>query len=65
MRVLDGSEVRPGELYGKVLKSDVRPDVIYVRLTSVPPELRPLLDAAFNQGPATAPIVTESVLGSS
>ena len=39
LRVIDGDSLRPGELYGKVLKAD-SPNLIYVRLTSVPPELR-------------------------
>ncbi len=62
LRVLEGSEARPGELYGKVLKADVRPGVIYLRLTSVPAELRPVLDAAYSDAPPPAPVVSESAL---
>jgi class 3 adenylate cyclase/CHASE2 domain-containing sensor protein len=46
LEVLDNGAPRPGELYGKVLKAEVRPNVVYLRLTSVPPELRAILDAA-------------------
>jgi len=61
MRVLDGETPRPGDLYGKVLRSNVRPQVVYVRLTSVPPELKPVLEAARGSaGPA--PVVPESAM---
>ncbi len=46
MRVVDGGGLRGGDLYGKVLRSNVRPNVVYLRLTSVPPELKPFLEAA-------------------
>ncbi|MDX2015138.1 MAG: CHASE2 domain-containing protein [Myxococcaceae bacterium] len=46
LELLEDGAPRPGELYGKVLKADVRPNVIYLRLTSVPAELRPVLEAA-------------------
>jgi adenylate cyclase len=62
LRVLDGDVARPGELYGKVLKADVRPGVIYLRLTSVPPELRVVLDAARGEAPATTAPVAEFAL---
>ena len=61
LRVIDGDSLRPGELYGKVLKAD-SPNLIYVRLTSVPPELRPVLDAAIGTPSQVAPVVTESAL---
>lgn len=66
MRVVDGEGLKPGDLYGKVLKSNVRPDVVYLRLTSVPPELKPFLEAA-RQGAAPSPAaaVPESALVSS
>lgn len=46
LRVVDGETLRPGDLYGKVLKSNVRPNVVYLRLTSVPPELKAFLESA-------------------
>src|SRR5690606_12060381 len=36
LRLVDGDALRPGDVYGKVLKADVRPNVVYLRLTSVP-----------------------------
>ncbi len=61
LRVLDGGALRPGDLYGKVLKANVRASVVYLRLTSVPPELRPVLDAA--RGENAPPVaVPESAL---
>lgn len=62
LRVVDGDGVRPGELYGKVLKTDVRPGVVYLRLTSVPPELAPLLEAASSQSAQPPPLVSDSPL---
>jgi len=41
LRLIEG-----GELYGKVLKAAVRPNVVYLRLTSVAPEVRPVLERA-------------------
>jgi hypothetical protein len=58
LRVVDGAGLRPGDLYGKVLRS-VRPHVVYLRLTSVPPELRPFLEAARD---LPAAVVTDSAL---
>ena len=53
----DGS-LRPGDLYGKVLRTAVRPGVVYVRLTSVPPESRAVLSAArVGQAVAPAPVL--------
>jgi adenylate cyclase len=46
LRVVEGDGLKPGELYGKVLRANVRPGVVYPRLTSVAPELKALLDAA-------------------
>jgi len=63
MRVVDGGALRPGDLYGKVLRANVRPDVVYLRLTSVPPELRPFLEAA--RGGAAEVLVSDSALVSS
>jgi hypothetical protein len=51
LRVVEGTGVRPGDLYGKVLRSNVRPGVLYLRLTSVPAEARPVLAAARGEGP--------------
>ncbi|MBX7096662.1 MAG: adenylate/guanylate cyclase domain-containing protein [Myxococcaceae bacterium] len=62
LRVVEGAGTRPGELYGKVLKSEVRPGVIYLRLTSVPPELKPVLAAALGEVPAATAAHAESVL---
>ena len=56
LRVVDGAGLLPGDLYGKVLKDNVRPHVIYLRLTSVPPEVKPVLEAARAVG--TRPAVT-------
>ncbi len=61
LRVVDGEALRPGDLYGKVLEASVRPNVVYLRLTSVPPELRPFLEAA-RRGAAQPAPVPESVL---
>jgi class 3 adenylate cyclase len=55
----------PGELYGKVLKAEVRPNVAYVRLTSVPAELRAVLDAARVVSSVPPAPVAESALVSS
>lgn len=46
LRVLDGETLKPGDIYGKVLKANVRPNVVYLRLTSVPPEIKPVFEAA-------------------
>lgn len=46
LRVLEGDTLKPGDVYGKVLKSNVRPNVVYLRLTSVPPEVKPVFEAA-------------------
>jgi class 3 adenylate cyclase/CHASE2 domain-containing sensor protein len=62
LKVLEADGPRPGELYGKVLKADVRPGVIYLRLTSVPAELRPVLDAARGDVPPPAAHGAESAL---
>lgn len=61
LRVVDGESLKPGDLYGKVLKADVRPNVVYLRLTSVPPELKAFLETARQPAPA----VPESALVSS
>lgn len=65
MRVVDGAGLRAGDLYGKVLKSNVRPNVVYLRLTSVPPELKPFLEAARSGAAQPATAVPESALVSS
>ncbi len=64
LRVVDASGgLRPGDLYGKVLKVNVRPSVVYLRLTSVPPEVKPVLEAARGGArPPPAP-VPDAVLG--
>ncbi|MBK7857752.1 MAG: adenylate/guanylate cyclase domain-containing protein [Archangiaceae bacterium] len=46
LRVVQGGELKAGELYGKVLRAAVRPGVVYLRLTSVHPEVKPLLEQA-------------------
>ena len=38
--------VEGGELYGKILKTAVRPNVVYLRLTSVAPDVKPVLERA-------------------
>jgi adenylate cyclase len=61
LRVVDGAGLKPGDLYGKVLKAAVRPHVVYLRLTSVPPEVKAVLDVARGvSGPA--PAIAESAL---
>ena len=60
LRVVDGETLRPGDLYGKVLKANVRPNVVYLRLTSVPPELKAFLEAA--RASAAQPAMPESAL---
>lgn len=62
LKMFDGPSPRPGELYGKVIRADVRPNVIYLRLTSVPPELRTVLDAARVEALAPPAAVAESAL---
>jgi adenylate cyclase len=46
LRIVEGGQLKAGALYGKVLKAGVRPNVVYLRLTSVPAEVRPVLDGA-------------------
>jgi class 3 adenylate cyclase/CHASE2 domain-containing sensor protein len=60
LRVLDGDGVRPGELYGKVLRR-VGPSVVYLRLTSVPSELQGLLAAARGASLPEPKLVLDSV----
>ncbi|MFT3707030.1 MAG: adenylate/guanylate cyclase domain-containing protein [Archangium sp.] len=58
LRVVEGGALKPGDLYGKILKAAVRPGVVYLRLTSVPPEVKPLLEAArgvAGQAPVSIP----------
>ncbi len=59
LRIVAGGRLEPGELYGKVLKTAVRPNVVYLRLTSVPPEVKPLLERARS---ATSEPVLESAM---
>jgi adenylate cyclase len=59
LRVVDGEGLRAGDLYAKVLKSEVRPGVVYARLTSVPPELKSFLEGAASR---PAEVVPESAL---
>lgn len=61
LRIVDGDGLKPGELYGKVLEARVRPNVVYLRLTSVPPELKPVLEAARGGGKAR-PMVADAAL---
>lgn len=62
LRVVDGDGLRPGDLYAKVLKTEVRPRVVYARLTSVPGELKPFLEAARSGASPPAEAVPESAL---
>ena len=62
LRLVEGEGLRAGDLYGKVLRANVRPRVVYLRLTSVPPELKPVLEAA--RGALTT-IIPDSALVSS
>jgi len=57
LRLVEGEGLRAGDLYGKVLRANVRPHVVYLRLTSVPPELKPVLEAA-----RAAPVIPDSAL---
>jgi len=52
LRVFEHGSLRAGDLYGKVLRVNVRPNVVYLRLTSVPPELQAVLDSL--RGPEVA-----------
>ena len=65
LRVVEGEGFKPGDLYGKVLKANVRPNVVYLRLTSVPPELRGVLEAARGEASLPREPVSDSVLVSS
>lgn len=62
LRVVEGGALRPGDLYGKVLKVNVRPNVVYLRLTSVPPELKSVLEAARGEATTAGALVPESAL---
>ena len=62
LRIFEGGGLRAGDLYGKVMRANVRPGVVYLRLTSVPPELKPVLEAARGAGPAAPVIVADSAL---
>lgn len=61
LRIVDGDGLKPGELYGKVMRANVRPNVVYLRLTSVAPELKAVLEAA-RGGPATEQVMADSPL---
>lgn len=56
LRIVDGAALRPGDVYGKVLRSGVRKNVVYLRLTSVPPEVKPVLEAARGASPEKAAV---------
>ena len=62
LRIFEGGGLRAGDLYGKVMRANVRPSVVYLRLTSVPPELKPVLEAARGAGPAAPVVVADSAL---
>jgi adenylate cyclase len=62
LKLVENGALSSGDLYGKVLKVNVRPFVVYLRLTSVPPELRGLLDAARGSEAPPAAAVAESAL---
>jgi class 3 adenylate cyclase/CHASE2 domain-containing sensor protein len=61
LRVLEGDTMLPGDLYGKVLRVESSAEVVYLRLTSVPAELKGRLEAARAGAPVTPP-VSDSVL---
>jgi adenylate cyclase len=61
LRVFEGGELKPGDVYGKVLKAEVRPNVVYLRLTSVPAEVKPLFERA-RGGKSEATPVADSAL---
>lgn len=62
LRVVEGGALKPGDLYGKILKAAVRPGVVYLRLTSVPPEVKPLLEAARGVAGKPVEVILESAL---
>jgi hypothetical protein len=62
LHVVEGAQLKPGDLYGKVFKAEVRPGVVYMRLTSVPPELKGLLEAARGNAAQAKPAVPDSAL---
>lgn len=45
----EDGELLPGELYGKILRTNVRPGVVYVRLTSASADARARLEKAWGQ----------------
>lgn len=59
LRIVEGEGLRAGDLYGKIIRANVRPNVVYLRLTSVPPELKPVLEAARG---TSAAVVFDSAL---
>lgn len=62
LRVVEGEGLKPGDLYGKVLRTEVRPGVVYLRLTSVPPELKPVLELARGAAAQARPQVPDSAM---
>jgi class 3 adenylate cyclase/CHASE2 domain-containing sensor protein len=62
LAVVGPAGLTPGDLYGKVMRVNVRPGVLYLRLTSVAPEAKPALDAARGGAAPAAPPVPESAL---
>lgn len=62
LRIATGGRLEPGELYGKVLKTGVRPNVVYLRLTSVPAELKPLLERARAAAAPAAPVLESAMV---
>lgn len=59
LRLLDGDQPRPGDVYGKIIRANVRPNVVYLRLTSVPPELRRFFEEARGANPVPdSPLVS-------
>jgi hypothetical protein len=62
LRIVEGGQLKAGELYGKVLKAGVRPNVVYLRLTSVPPEVRPVLEGARAGAGQAAPVLESAMV---
>lgn len=61
LRIVEGDGLKAGELYGKVMRANVRPNVVYLRLTSVAPELKTVLEAA-RGGQASEQVMADSPL---
>jgi class 3 adenylate cyclase/CHASE2 domain-containing sensor protein len=62
LRVFEGGVLKPGDVYGKILKAEVRPNVVYLRLTSVPPEVKPLFERARGGKNEAAPVADSALV---